>query len=222
MSAKKSIVEEYNRPFAKQLRSLVDNKDGISPLGRKVKQEEIAKAICEKGIPIKRQTVSLYLNGKALPDLDKFKTIADFFGVSYDYLLGESKSIKRENIDIEKITGLSDSAIHFLTNMKKLQTIHERQHDTSLDVLVIINKLLSENNFSFFYNLAKVAQDLAENTTPIIDDNNSDVLYQLAREVEAEQRNEQVDFKLWRLGKLLQNIVQTLAQDYIADRNEDK
>ena len=38
--------------------------------------------------------------------------LADFYGVSYDYLLGKSENEKRENIDIGKYLGLSDKAIH--------------------------------------------------------------------------------------------------------------
>lgn len=99
--------------FALGLTALMDNKDGISPLGRKVQQKELAKVL-----GCKRQVIGCYMNGKYLPDLERFKRIADFFGASYDFLLGKTNAVERKNYRIASDTGLSDEAIRVLTNFK--------------------------------------------------------------------------------------------------------
>lgn len=119
MSAQNGVQDDYNKPFAKNLRRLLDNEDDISPLNRKVTQSELADEICKKGHPVKRQTISLYKDGRAMPDIEKFKIIADFFDVSYDFLLGKSNSTKREYYDIAEKTGLSDESISALRLLKE-------------------------------------------------------------------------------------------------------
>jgi len=117
MSANKITDEQINKPFANRLRLLMENEDGQSPLGRKVTQTELSQAFADNGTPVTRQTISLYVNGNTTPDIDKFKFIADFFGVSYDFLLGESDSKKRANIEISKQLGLDDDAIYNLQRL---------------------------------------------------------------------------------------------------------
>jgi transcriptional regulator with XRE-family HTH domain len=117
MSAKK--IGDYSKPFAKQLLALMDNENGINPLGRKVTQQELADGIIACGYPIKRQTISLYLNGKSSPDMEKFKIIADFFHVSYDFLLGVSDATNRANVEITNELGLSEKSIDTLRKMRR-------------------------------------------------------------------------------------------------------
>ena len=50
--------------------------------------------------------------------------LADFYGVSYDYILGQSDARKRENHDIVEETGLSEKAI------EKLKTWVEGVNET--------------------------------------------------------------------------------------------
>jgi transcriptional regulator with XRE-family HTH domain len=139
MSAKKTDTDAYNKPFAKRLRALMNNEHGISPLGRKLTQAELAEALSNAGFPTKRQTISLYINGTTAPDMEKFKAIADYFGVSYDYLLGASDSLNRENIDISAKTGLTDAAIQTLGVLKA----EERYSSRSKSALTVLNGLLS-------------------------------------------------------------------------------
>jgi transcriptional regulator with XRE-family HTH domain len=111
----KNAFSSFNKPFAKRLRALIENEGGVSPRG-KVTQEELAAEIRKHKFQFKRQTISMYINGKSAPDMEKFKIIADYFNVSYDYLLGESDSLNRDNIDIAAKTGLSDASIEALSD----------------------------------------------------------------------------------------------------------
>ena len=104
-----SKLKGYDNIFAQRLRKLMERKD--------ITQEELAKkAGCS------RQAVSQYMDGSSVPNVDKLLGIADYFGVSIDYLLGrEKKPTENEIINlICDYTGLSEEAILFLSANKAL------------------------------------------------------------------------------------------------------
>ena len=68
----------YESDFPTRLRELMENRSEISPLKRKVTQAELAKHL-----GVTRQAISAYTLGTSIPDIVKFKAIADFFKVSY-------------------------------------------------------------------------------------------------------------------------------------------
>lgn len=119
-------------------------------------QAELAKIL-----DVKTSTISGYESGYRNPDIEKFKLLADFFNVSYDYLLGESDSLKRENIDIAKRTGLSDEAIATLTSLKEVSETPLDESDANYPIdfsdrrdlrhyLIIINHLIAKDNIEDF------------------------------------------------------------------------
>ena len=65
-------------PFPKKLRMLMGERD--------VTQETLAKHL-----DVTRQTIALYANGQAVPDIYKAQLIADYFGVSIGYLLSNTE-----------------------------------------------------------------------------------------------------------------------------------
>lgn len=82
---------------------------------RGLSQQDLASAL-----GIKRQTISLYTSGQSSPDIGRLKRIADYFGVSSDWLLGLSKSRSLDS-DIQTVvrtTGLSDKAVNILKEME--------------------------------------------------------------------------------------------------------
>lgn len=118
--------EHFKINFGKRLSSLIDNKNGISPLKKPVTRIELAKHIDSIDPPCSRQILYRYETGAATPDLHRLKIIAEFFQVSYDYLLGESEAIQRENIDIAAKTGLNDRAVNNLKKLKELTNARDR------------------------------------------------------------------------------------------------
>ena len=59
------------------------------------------------------QTVSLYMNGQSLPDVLTLRKIADYYGVSADWLLDREGAVKVINADLAaavRYTGLSEEA----------------------------------------------------------------------------------------------------------------
>ena len=84
-----------NETFADRLTKLREN------TGKK--RQEVADEL-----EISRASLEYYEKGKRKPDIEVLAKIAEYYGVSCDYLLN---GVKSENISINKITGLSDKAI---------------------------------------------------------------------------------------------------------------
>ena len=73
-----------------------------------INQVEFAKALC-----VTKQCVSNWENDNVVPSVDMLCKIADFFGVSTDYLLGRSE---KRNIDV---SSLSDEQISHIASIVK-------------------------------------------------------------------------------------------------------
>jgi len=106
-------------------------------------QERLVQAMKSKGLNqnqlaekagLSIQSINQYCsNGKnqRLPNLETFQIIADKLEVPYDFLLGKTESMKRENIDISEKLGLSDKAIEALERLVK----NDEENITFLDFL---------------------------------------------------------------------------------------
>ena len=97
----------YDSYFPTCLRALLDNKNGISPLGKATTQSELARHL-----GITRQAISAYTLGTSIPDIVKFKEIADFFHVRYDYLLGSSVLPNYDQNDFAETSRLSEKTLN--------------------------------------------------------------------------------------------------------------
>ena len=104
--AKKLSSETCNNVFAQRLAGLLS--------ANETPQKKLADHLS-----VTRQMVSLYANGQSVPDIDKFAKIAEFYGVSYNYLLGKSESKMSENTDIAKRLRLNDEAIRSLESFNE-------------------------------------------------------------------------------------------------------
>lgn len=82
----------YDSAFPLLLRALMENKNDISPLRRTVSQSELAEAV-----GVTRQAISTYALGTSVPDMLRFKAIADFFHVNYGFLLGATNIISNDS-----------------------------------------------------------------------------------------------------------------------------
>ena len=82
---KKTIPDDFSI-FPKRLKQLMRERKVIKN-GReqRTSQQELADSLT-----VKRQTVSLYLTGQSVPDAIQTRSIAQFFNVSTDWLLGLS------------------------------------------------------------------------------------------------------------------------------------
>ena len=95
-----------------------------------VKQDEIAELL-----NVKRATIANYETGKRAPDYETIIKLADYYGVSCDYIL---RGVTSEFANIHSTTGLSGRAIEILKDMNEIEDI---------DFLNLINYLIEETNF---------------------------------------------------------------------------
>lgn len=78
-------------------------------LSKKLNQSDLAKLL-----NIDRTTYGKYETGDSSPDYDKLLKLADFFGVSTDYLLGHNNDLRsKEPVLIVKEESIEDLPIAF-------------------------------------------------------------------------------------------------------------
>lgn len=128
-------VTGYDGTFALQLRLLMNENPKT---GHTVTQKELGEAV-----GVRPQTISLYINGNTQPTPDTLVKMAEFFGVSVDYLL---TGISSENMDINATLGLSEDAIVML------KRAHEYSKDTGEfpSPIALINNLFADKAFYEF------------------------------------------------------------------------
>lgn len=120
--------------------------------GKRTTQAQLGKFL---GITV--QAVSLYCTGKTFPDVAQTMRIANFFGVTIDYLL---TGLETENRQERELLGLSDKAID---NLKKLS------NDGEIWPLIspYVNAILSNPSFSSM--LLEATRDINSISTKIIE-----------------------------------------------------
>lgn len=106
--------DRYEMSFATRLRELID-------------EAGIPQSALAEHIGVTRQAISAYSLGTSVPDIEKLEGIADYFGVSTEYLLGRT-DIKKADASKQaaaEYLGLSEKAIDEIRN---LQGIHLEQN----------------------------------------------------------------------------------------------
>ena len=95
-------------------------KGGDTMIGDKIKLLREAKGLTQQQIAqdpafgIKQGTLSAYERNAREPNIETIRKIAEYFGVTSDYLLGISEHQTVEHDAIGKVIPLSDAAIDFL------------------------------------------------------------------------------------------------------------
>ena len=125
-------IKNYNLPFPTRFRELLAERD--------INQQEIADFV-----GVKRQTIAQWKDGKTVPDIYNFQKLIEFFKLPYEYLLGETDSRAKENIDMANTLGLSDEAISTLKNWRQEST--ERIKGRGIECSDIMTYFLSNEDF---------------------------------------------------------------------------
>ena len=122
-----SDAGKYTIEFPRILRRLIDK----NPLtGKKTTQTALANYL-----GVTPQAVSLYCNGKGYPEWSQVLKIADFFGVTVEYLMTGNTP---ENKNIRDTLKLSESAI------ENLEAVASGEYE---GLLFYVDKLLSDKEF---------------------------------------------------------------------------
>ena len=105
-------------------------KKRISEMGKS--QEEFSE---NTGIAMK--TLRTYMDGKSFYRIDVLEIFANELNCSYDYLLGYSKSPKRENMIIAEELGLSDDALEMIKKRaENVDDINSKKWIETLDIIL--------------------------------------------------------------------------------------
>ncbi len=105
-----------------------------------VTKKKTSQRALSLAVGLKPQTLSLYINGDRTPNIEVVYNLAEYFGVSIDYLL---TGISSNNKDVNSSIGLSEDAINMLK-------IANNTNEDLTDVMPILNDLLSERDFYVF------------------------------------------------------------------------
>lgn len=99
--------------FAKRLKELLEDNN--------VSQIRLAKAM-----DTTPQAISSYVNGKTTPDYDMLCNIAEYLGVTTDYLLGVSHTLSDEEKSLfEEMESLGDVDFNFLRSFRQAKAIRD-------------------------------------------------------------------------------------------------
>ena len=113
-----------------------------------------------EAVGTRQQTISLYRNGDTQPSPDILIRIANYFGVSVDYLL---TGISSENKEVHEQLGLSEQSIDLLKVAKNYP-----------DTLGVIDELLSDGDFYTFIqdigDKARTIKSMMQGDTPKVSD----------------------------------------------------
>jgi len=125
-------MDKYNARFASTLRDFM------------AKHPETEKATTQKELAdylgVRPQTVSLYCTGESLPNCEQLLKIANFFGVTADYMITGRKP---ENKPVRDMLGLSEQTV------QKLRLVNDDYFEDSPYMLPMLDCLLSDKDFYF-------------------------------------------------------------------------
>lgn len=203
------IADKANSAFAKKFKGLVPD-------------AKTANALKEYlGVSI--QAINQYKQGTAYPKTENLIKIADFFGISVDYLLGITSTPNRDTTmqAVCDFTGLSEKAVSILN----------KADGDELDLIsFLIEKRISSDVSSMAYGCAidkKFVMDLNEwaLTVGVNADNLRDKIGE-SDEVrkafnEGVRLRERVDMRLWRCHKTLESAIESFVDHILEEAEKD-
>jgi len=83
---------------------------------RKLRERKgVSQSTLSKALGVSKSTIGLWETGDTLPDAKSLHDIAEYFGVTADYLLGLSTATRGEFHDFARVTHFNPATIQFLT-----------------------------------------------------------------------------------------------------------
>lgn len=135
----------------------------------RIKKLRESKGISQKqaaeDLNISPQNLSYYEKGRDA-GYDLLIRMAQYYGVTVEYLIGVSNAQQRENTSINKVTGLSDNSLDFLRRSKA------KNDNTAAD---IINTIMGMSSFKMLVDLINDT-DVKEYQEDIMDNTIKDIL----------------------------------------------
>lgn len=132
---------------------MADFKDRLREL---IKEENQSQKVIAEHLSISPQTLSYYVNGRE-PNFDTLKTIAAYFNVSIDYLVGYSAAKKPENITLIENLGLSNEGIEIIKDLPSNDYISFMENkEDNRTLLDIFNNMIESEPFTVFLKLLQL------------------------------------------------------------------
>lgn len=131
-----NIQEKANSPLATALRRFAKDSNALA-----------------KYLGCSVQAINQYKQGMAFPKTENLIKIAEYYGISIDYLLGLTGVPNRDTSiqSVHDVTGLSVGAVY------KLHDMSEKNAETSF--VDIISALIEDDNAEFFLRIIKSLVD---------------------------------------------------------------
>lgn len=124
-----------------------------------------SKEALAKAVGINRATINYYETGERKPSIEVLIDIANALNVSYDYLLGYSKTPTREYHDTKEMTGLPDNAIKELNKLVKETKDEAGLKEVAIDILKTIGYLIEkEKDYHIFRTISNFLFNTYETT----------------------------------------------------------
>ena len=160
------------------------NKNSLFPtrLRELRKEKGVSQQECADTLGVSKSTLGLWENGDTLPDARSLAQMAEYYGVSADYMLGVSE-VKSPDVSTQKIcelTGLTEQAVEMLMEIKERKanpeyvpvegrSLNERRMLDALNQLIYYQPFLLANigDYLFFDFDHYAIDDKEDNLIPI-------------------------------------------------------
>lgn len=150
----KAILASTDQPHDAVIKEI--NRNAVFPTRLRGLREEmgVSQQKAAEEIGINKASLSYYEQGDNVPDIKGLKKLADYYSVSYDFLLGNSDARKAENMALADSLGINDSSISRLRQLKNeldngLRNINnDSDEDAYLkkrDILQTLNELICDD-----------------------------------------------------------------------------
>lgn len=113
-----------------------------------IKQLKLEKGLIANAIGVDKTTYNKYETGKSQPDFDTVQKLADFFGVSVDYLLGRSDTRNSDIIEgaikddpeLERIWNILNNREEVRLMFRKMVDLKSEDVRRILKIIEIVEK----------------------------------------------------------------------------------
>lgn len=194
----KNVQDQMNRPLAVSIRTLIDTRDGGNG------------EILRKFLGCTQQSISNYRLGISTPKTETLIKIAQFYGVSMDWMYGlsETSSPNIEDQAICKRTGLSEAALKNI--------LFASEHDNSGILLPTLNLLLSYPDLPVFLIELKFARDALNTAKQTVDElerkSDRDLLDTMDGFMEFKKLEDKAQFNLFRASQIITEALKKVVE----------
>ena len=115
-------------------------------LSKRLKELRISNGLTQRElgerVNVTKVSICCYENGTRVPTLDTLTKLGKILDVDVDYLLGYDNPVKPKGKN-KKITNMAKEEIEFITEIRKLENIHQAIIENPKRIIELISKELN-------------------------------------------------------------------------------